>query len=293
MVSSAVLYLNTFLLLDLNACVFSLGELTRRRDTLHQTFETLGRIDSCLAIASFRAGSAAYCKPDFVPPGKTLSCRDAFHPLLDHPVPQSFDLAGRSLLVYGANMAGKTTFARALALNALLAQTLDTCTAAVYRAPFFRLRTFINRGDDVLEGKSYYMAEVEAVGHMVEAAARRADRPHLFVLDEPFKGTNARERLAASLAVLEYLDGHGHLCIAATHDERLGQALQRQWDIRHLQGHMADGALVFDYRLRPGFDYSANAIHLLEARNYPAGLVRRARELVDGNDKNQGQTDEP
>jgi hypothetical protein len=36
----------------------------------------------------------------------------------------------------------------------------------------------------------------------------------------------------------------------------------------------------FDYTPRPGFDYSTNAIRLLQAKDYPDPLIRRARELL-------------
>ena len=69
--------------------------------------------------------------------------------------------------------------------------------AAEYAAPVFNVRSSIGRSDDLLSGKSYYIAEVESLLGLVEASSNPA--PHLFLLDELFRGTNAVERIAARM----------------------------------------------------------------------------------------------
>src|SRR5688572_33307366 len=99
------------------------------------------------------------------------------------------------MLVTGSNMSGKSTFLRTLGVNAVLAQTINMCLARDYRAPIFHVRSCIGRSDDLIRGTSYYVAEVEALLDPVRVSAARA--PHLFLLDELFRGTNAVERIAA------------------------------------------------------------------------------------------------
>jgi hypothetical protein len=41
----------------------------------------------------------------------------------------------------GSNMSGKSTFLRTVGVNAVLAQTINTCLASRYEAPFFAVRT--------------------------------------------------------------------------------------------------------------------------------------------------------
>ena len=55
------------------------------------------------------------------------------------------------MLLTGSNMSGKTTFIRAIGLNAILSQTLYTCFAKQYVAPFFKIYTSIRISDDLLE----------------------------------------------------------------------------------------------------------------------------------------------
>ena len=138
--------------------------------------------------------------------------------------------SGQGVLVTGSNMSGKSTFLRTVGVNAILAQTIGTCLARTYAAPVFVVRSCIGRSDDLVGGKSYYLAEVEALLGLVEAS-ETADCC-LFLLDELFRGTNAVERIAAGEAVLRELllsrPGHDkhHVALAATHDGELVDLLE-------------------------------------------------------------------
>ena len=46
---------------------------------------------------------------------------------------------------------------RTIGVNAVLAQTVNTCLATTYSAPVFTVRSVIGRGDDLLSGTSYYI----------------------------------------------------------------------------------------------------------------------------------------
>ena len=52
-----------------------------------------------------------------------LEIRGLYHPLLEEPVKNDI-LAKQGILVTGSNASGKSTFLKAVALNALLAQTI-------------------------------------------------------------------------------------------------------------------------------------------------------------------------
>jgi DNA mismatch repair ATPase MutS len=117
------------------------------------------------------------------------------------------------VLVTGSNMSGKSTFLRTVGVNAVLAQSLNTCLAHAYEAPVYQIRSCIGRADDLIAGKSYYLVEVESVLSLVKASDETA--PHLFIFDELFRGTNAVERIAAGEAVLHALvSGGWSICCA-------------------------------------------------------------------------------
>jgi DNA mismatch repair ATPase MutS len=179
--------------------------------------------------------------------------------------------------VTGSNMSGKSTWLRAVGVSAVLAQTIDTCLASDYEAPIFDVRSCIGRTDDLLAGKSYYLVEVEALLGLVRASADGT--PHLFLLDELFRGTNAVERIAAGEAVLRELivdSSDLNIVLAATHDGELVDLLRDRYSAYHFGDAIGPHGLTFDYHLLPGPATTRNAITLLQLQGAPESLVNRA-----------------
>jgi hypothetical protein len=273
-------YLNLGLLLDGNAVCFGVRRLRAHASALIQTMAAVGDVDAAVAVASFRAGAGTWTRPRFCDPGTPVSLNELRHPLVRDAVPNSIELAPpHGVLVTGSNMSGKSTFLRTVGVSAVLAQTIHTCLAAGYAAPVFKVRSSIGRSDDLQAGKSYYMVEVEALVGLVRASADRA--PHLFLLDELFRGTNAVERIAAGEAVLRELVGEGrdvkpHIVIAATHDGELVDLLKGTFASFHFGDAVGPDGLVFDYHLQPGPATTRNAITLLQLQGAPQALVDHA-----------------
>lgn len=284
-------YVNNAFLLDLNLLTFSLREIGRRRGDIRQLFESVGDVDAALSVASFRAGRPSrWTRPCFAPPGTRPVMRGLVHPLVEEPVANDLVVADEpGVLITGSNMSGKTTFLRAAGLNAVLAQTIHTCLAREYRAPFLVVRSSIAHLDSVLEGKSYYMAEVDSVLRLVHAASDDDRRPHLFLLDELFRGTNAVERIAGAKAVLDYLAAGGsHTAVAATHDFELIELLATRYAPFHFRETVGAGGLSFDYVLRPGPATTRNAIKLLEVMGAPDAVVADALRTAEALDTQRG-----
>lgn len=190
---------------------FSLiGQVNSRRDQLHALFIYLGEIDLALSTASFRAGLAQWCRPNFGAPGQ-LKLHQLNHPLVANCIPNTLELHHKSLLLTGSNMSGKTTFIRSIGLNMLLAQTLYTCTAQQYQAPFSKIYSSIRITDDLLQQRSYYLEEVITLKEFIDQAKQTS--PSLFILDEIFKGTNTVERIAGGKAILSHLAAKNHMVL--------------------------------------------------------------------------------
>ena len=211
-------YLNLALLLDGTGIYFGTRDLARAGPSLARVVAAAGEVDAAIGIASYRAGRDDWSRPELRTGGAT-ELTDLRHPLIDDAVPNSIVLKpGHGVLVTGSNMSGKSTFLRTVGVNAILAQTINTCLAQAYRAPVFHVRSCIGRTDDLLSGTSYYLAEVEALLELVRASTSPA--PHLFLLDELFRGTNAVERIAAGQAVLHAAARRGRAGPAASRPRR-------------------------------------------------------------------------
>ena len=272
-------YVNLVFLLDVDAFLFTLELLRRRRTAIRELFEALGEIDGAMSVAAFRASLPGWCRPRFTPPGTPLRAEDAFHPLLPAPVPNGISLHGSGALVTGSNMSGKTTFIKTIGLDALLGSTIFTCPARSWEAPLFAVVSAIGRSESLAEGTSYYLGEVLRVRDLVRAA--EDEPPRLFLLDELFRGTNTIERIAAGKAVLAHLARGPHVALVSTHDIELVPLLTESHAPYHFREEVSDGALVFDYRLRPGPSSTRNAIALLASAGFPESLLEDALRTVD------------
>lgn len=277
----AILYLfqiiKALFLIEIISFFRLIKELENKQDDIYALFEFVGEIDMAISIASLRSGDAKVCKPVFSVREKGLSSEEIYHPLISNCTPNSITVNGKSVLITGSNMSGKTSFLRTVALNALFAQTICTCFARSFHLPFVKLYSSIRIDDDLLEGKSYYFEEVEIMGGLIGES--QSGEQCLFVLDEVFKGTNTVERIAAAKAILSYLNKNDNLVFVATHDIELAEMLSAEYDLYHFSETIKDDQLDFDHRLKHGPLTTRNAIRILEISNYPEEIIRNARAI--------------
>jgi DNA mismatch repair ATPase MutS len=275
---------------------FGIRDLSRHKGSLIRATAAAGDVDAAISVASFRAGRRDWTAPDFR--DATTELIELRHPLVDDAVPNSITVRpGRGVLVTGSNMSGKSTFLRTVGVNAILAQTISTCLAREYRAPVFHVRSCIGRADDLLAGKSYYIVEVGALLELVRASDDAM--PHLFLLDELFRGTNAIERIAGGQAVLQQLllastgAAKPHIVLAATHDQELVDLASGTFDAYHFGDSIGPDGLVFDHQLRHGPATTRNAIALLRLHGAPHALVTQAVMTAEMLDRQRGTSHVP
>lgn len=239
--------------------------------------ETVGYVETAIAIGAFRVSQESYCIPDFK--GESLQIRDACHPLLTNPVKNSIDTS-KGVLLTGSNASGKSTFLKTVAINAILAQTIHTCTASEYKAPFYEIYSSMSLHDDIERGESYYIVEIKAMKRILDAAAEGTGRVLCFV-DEVLRGTNTVERIAASTQILKSLAGKNLLCFAATHDIELTELLQKDYENYHFEEDVVDGDIFFPYKLMSGAAATRNAIKLLEIMGYDKKVIDKAQSQAE------------
>jgi hypothetical protein len=273
-------YIKIYLLADLTGFYFALGKIGKYKLELRQIFETIGYLDTTISIASFRLEYPKYCKPTFVSDKGHYSVSDIYNPLIVNPIANSFTFEKKSLIVSGSNMAGKTTFLKTMGVNAILAQTINTCMATKYEAPLMTVLTSMEIRDNLIQGKSYYLSEIESILKLVNSS--NSDDIHLLVLDEIFRGTNSVERYGASIEVLNYLANDKDFVIVATHDLEICKILDNKYSNFHFQEDMQPNGLSFDYKLHTGIATKRNAISLLKHVGYPSSIVEKANKRVQG-----------
>ena len=254
-----------------------LNAISKERKSIEDLFLFIGKIDVAISTASLKSGNLKICTPTFNELN-TLEVQKIYHPLIEQCIANDVTLSNKSILLTGSNMSGKTTFIRTIAVNSILAQTLNICFANVYNAPFYKVYSSIRITDDLLDNTSYYLQEVLTVKELIEASKDKM--PCLFVLDEIFKGTNTIERISGGKAILSFLNKVQHTVLVSTHDIELTELLQKNnYELFHFSEQVENNELYFDHKLKKGKLKTRNAIKILELYNYPLEIIKEAKSI--------------
>ncbi len=251
-----------------------LNRLDKQRKEVEAIYSFVGAVDALYSIASLRSGLESYCVPDIKTHANRMEACDLYHPLIPDCVNNSICVAGKSVLLTGSNMSGKTTFIRTIGINVLTGLTLNTCFAKKVSLPRLQLFSAIRISDSLLNNRSYYFEEVLTIKEMIEQSS--ADTPCLFLLDEIFKGTNTVERISAGKAVLSLLATSGNLVFVSTHDIELADLLKEEYELYHFSEKVDSRTVDFDYKLKAGKLKNRNAIKILQINGYPEPLIEEA-----------------
>ena len=259
-------------LLDVGRIDSILKLIQEGREEMLEAYTYVGKLDAAVSILSFRKSLPAWTAPVFAEDAG-LAVRGLYHPLLQNPVSNDFILNSKAIIT-GANASGKSTFMKAVAVNVVIAQTIDTCSCSAISLPLLKVMTSMAIRDDVISGESYYVREVRYLKRMLDEISR--ETMSLYVIDEILKGTNQKERLAASEAVLDYISAHRGFCLIATHDMELVEHLQDKYEPYYFESQIKDDNVTFDYRIHKGRGGESNALALLQKFGFPHEIVQQA-----------------
>lgn len=279
-------YLRMCFSLDLIQFNKALRAVRGHMDEIDEMITLLGQMETAVVIGSYRNCLQEGCCIPVIhyeePAQKKLMIQDVYHPLLTNPVKNSL-LAERGVLLTGSNASGKSTFLRTVAISALFAQTIHTCSASYYEAPVFRIYSSMSLKDNLLGGESYYMAEIKSMKRILDQS-RHTGKEKMHVLcfvDEVLRGTNTVERIAASTKIMQMFADEQTLCFAATHDVELTKLLEDRYDNYHFEERIEEEDIYFPYRLMKGPATSRNAIALLKMLGYDDRIISGAETMAE------------
>lgn len=246
---------------------------------LEELIYTLGYIDSMISIASFRETLPYYSFPELKEEKQAyMDVKNLYHPLIENPVANSIVAQG-GILLTGSNASGKSTFLKNIAINSILAQTIYTCTASFYAAPYFQVMTSMALRDNLESGESYYIVEIRSLKRILDAT--KSHSKLLCIIDEVLRGTNTIERIGASSQILRHICRENVLSFAATHDIELSYILQEYYENYHFEEEIREKEVVFNYLLKKGRVTTKNAIRLLEMVGYDENLIAESKKAVE------------
>lgn len=279
-------YLRMIFYLDLIQFNKALRAVRGHLAEIDEMVTLFGRIETAIVIGSYRESlQGEYCVPSIrfeQNTDKHMVIEQMYHPLLTDAVKNSIE-TDKGVLITGSNASGKSTFLRAVAVNAVLAQTLHTCLANRYEAPVLRIYSSMALKDDLLGGQSYYMVEISSIKRILDQV-RQAGEEQCHVLcfvDEVLRGTNTVERIAASTQIMKILSADYALCFAATHDVELTKLLEHEYDNYHFEERIVEDDIFFPYKLLKGPATTRNAIALLKMLGYDEQITVEAEAMAE------------
>lgn len=275
-VMNIVFFVLNIFMLDLIFFDLIIDELIDKTKNFMNVFRFTGSIDCAVSLASYRRYAEDICIPEFSADNR-MSIKGVYHPLIVNAVRNDMDYS-RNTIITGSNASGKSTFIKSAAIALILGQTLHICHGESAVIPRCGVMTSMAVRDDVLSGESYYIREIRYLKRMVELCG--SGRTMFLAVDEILRGTNTRERIAASKAVMEYFSDQNCMVIVATHDTELAEYFRDKCDNFHFCETVSEGDVVFDYKLHEGISATSNAIRLLGAMGFPEDIVSAAQSYA-------------
>ena len=208
-----------------------------------------------------------------------IDVKGLYHILLPNPVPYdvSMNRPTNFLFLTGANMAGKSTFIKAVGTAVFLAHAgMGVPAQRMQLSVFDGLLSNINVLDNIAKGESYFFNEVQRIKSTISKI--NDGRKWLILIDELFKGTNVQDAMKCSTAVIEgLLKINNSIFILSTHLYEIGEALKIHPNLsfNYFETTVADGQLSFSYQLRNGISNDRLGYLILQRE----GVVKMLEDL--------------
>ena len=189
-------------------------------------------------------------------PTPVLEAKGLYHILLKEPISYDMQLSRENNFVFltGANMAGKSTFIKAVGSAVFLAHIgMGVPAESMELSLFDGLVSNINVVDNVVKGESYFYNEVQRIKNTILKITD--GRKWLVLIDELFKGTNIEDAMKCSTVVIEGLIKiQDSLFILSTHLYEISNALQKHpnIDFKYFETTVENEQLTFSYQLKDG-----------------------------------------
>ena len=242
---------------------------TKHRFEVVSWLEALSDLDAINGFARFAQNNQELvCYPDLSDEVFEFSAVEMGHPLIsvDTRINNDVHFSGQPkvIVVTGANMAGKSTFLRTLAVNLILSMNGAPAVARSFTFSPCAIMSSINIRDSLSHKASYFYSELLRIREIIDYVKMHPQT--LVILDEILRGTNTKDKQAGSLGLLDKLVAMNAIVVIATHDLTIGDMDKKYPEIvsNHcFEVELEGDQLVFDYKLKRGVSQKLNASFLM------------------------------
>ena len=256
---------NAFMLRDIYQVYRIEQWIGKHCDKVEKWFEVIAFFDAYNSLGNYGFNHPQHAYP-IINEDDILDIKKASHPLLDpgKSVPNDFKIEQEQFfIITGANMAGKSTFLRTVALQIVMANVgLPVCSEKTNYKPI-KLITSMRTTDSLTDDESYFFSELKRLKFIVDQIKKDS---YFVILDEILKGTNSTDKAIGSRKFVEKLVASHSTGIIATHDLSLCEAEKQLPQVKnyYFDARIANNELYFDYQILPGVCQNMNASFLLK-----------------------------
>ena len=225
--------------------------------------DAISEMDGLVSMATFRYNEPQAGRAEVVASEEMVyEAVGLYHPFLGaKAVRNDFTLQHRHYyIITGANMAGKSTFLRALGINYILAMNGMPVFATSLRVSIYNLFSSMRTTDDLAHGISYFNAELLRLKQLLTACRHNAKT--LIILDEILKGTNSADKLNGSRLFLQAVSALPVTGVIATHDLELSKMEGERFNNYCFEIALGQD-VTYSYKITPGVARNQNATFLL------------------------------
>ncbi|HLC88937.1 MAG TPA: DNA mismatch repair protein MutS, partial [Candidatus Nanoarchaeia archaeon] len=224
-----------------------------------------------------------YIRPQFVEE-RVIQLRGCRHPVVERLEERfiSNDIIINSremMIITGANMSGKSTLQRQVALIVLMAQIGSYVPAKeAVLGTVDRIFTRVGAQDDLVSGQSTFMVEMNETAAILNSATESS----LIILDEIGRGTSTFDGVSIAWSVAEHIYNKIKAkTLFSTHYHVMNKLAEKFERIKnyYLATREVKGEVVFLYKLLEGGADQSFGIHVAKLAGLPAEVVERAKEI--------------
>lgn len=260
------IFLNGFFLADMRV-VYKLDNwISTYSERTNNWFLSIYNFDEMISSANFHYNHPNFEFPTINNNDFLIKVKDLGHPLISNKkrINNNFQIKKENFtIITGANMAGKSTFLRALGINIAMANNgLPVCAAEMNYTPI-KLISSMRTTDSLNKEESYFFSELKRLKYIIDASSQEN---HFIILDEILKGTNSKDKAEGSKKFLERMKHTGSTGVIATHDLSLCtlSSEYNQFTNQYFDAEIINDELYFDYKLKDGQCKNMNASFLLK-----------------------------
>ncbi len=254
---------------------------------IQTTSKFIATLDVLVSFAQI-AFLNSFSKPELNTSG-TIEIKDGRHPVVESnidnnlfvPNDTNLDLKNNMIqIITGPNMAGKSTYMRQVAIITLLAHIGSFVPAESANISVVdRIFTRIGAADNLSQGESTFMVEMNEVANIVETATSRS----LIILDEVGRGTSTYDGLSIARALIEYIaENIRAKTLFATHYHELTDLEDEYKNIKNLTilAEEKGEDVIFLRKIVEGSTNKSYGIQVARLAGIDKKIIDRANEIL-------------